>query len=159
MPTAWLLLAKTTQPTPARLAASKTLYVPMMLSRRTSSHGDVTEIVAARWTTASMPSNAGSIAARSEMLATTLGNSAGLCVIDTSSYRSSRCSRTAVPITPAAPVTSTRIVAPQPVSRSVRQLVSYQLSAISYQLSAISYQLSAISYQLSAISYQLSAIS
>ena len=63
---------------------------------------------AARWTTASTFSNAGRIASRSAMSATWLGNSCGVSVRDVSSYRPARCSLTAVPITPSAPVTRTR---------------------------------------------------
>ena len=42
------------------------------------------------------------------MSATWLGNSCGVSVSDVSSYRSPRCSLTAVPIVPSAPVTRTR---------------------------------------------------
>src|SRR6266536_2270016 len=55
-----------------------------------------------------MFSNAGRIASSSKMSATWLGNSCGVSVSDTSSYRPARCSLTAVPTVPSAPVTRTR---------------------------------------------------
>jgi hypothetical protein len=51
--------------------------VPSRLLGKISSHGVSTFDEAARWTTASMPANAGRIASRSTMSATWLGKGAG----------------------------------------------------------------------------------
>src|SRR5829696_9493021 len=108
---AWLEEAKTTRGTPARRAASKTLYVPIRFDSSTASQPESTALVAARWTMASIPAQAATRASRSPISTTMSALGPALRARPTGSNwlpGARQAFITNPPIRPLAPVTSTR---------------------------------------------------